>query len=107
MQSELYRVLTGRHCLGDGSDVFDHDAALDFFVVDVVDCVVGDRYCPNLRHAPGIGLFDVVRVHQSIYQTSSTSVNRLTRSNLLSVLIAMNLPFPMSFFKSGSYAKAM
>ena len=79
MQSELYRVLTGRHCFGYGSDVFDHDAALDFFVVDVVDCVVGDRYCPNLRHAPGIGLFDVVRVHQGIYQTGSVSAKPINQ----------------------------
>ena len=42
MDCELSCAPTGRHSLSEATNIIDHDSALDLFLVDVVDGVVGD-----------------------------------------------------------------
>ena len=118
MQSEFELIFAWRHCFSNCSNILDHDAPFDLFAVNVVNCVIGNRKCSHLRHAPRIGLLDIVCVNESVCKQMryellvSIAIVSFQYSEILLTLaialkILISLPFPISFFRSGSCANAM
>ena len=70
MHGELH-CFGGWDGLGETTDVFDEDVALDFFFVNIIQTIIGDDKGTLLRPVKHVGLLDLISEEKlfSVYES--------------------------------------
>ena len=85
MHGKLH-CLGGWDGLGETTDVFDKDIALDFFFVNIIQTIVGDDKGAFLRPIKHVGLLDLISEEKLLSIDQSEEGRVIRESNIVSDL---------------------